>query len=98
MEKSMKAEDEEKIRKIAETLMAGAKMLSIHCATCFSPLFEQDGRIFCPLCGDKQTSNIEKVLKQKLQNLLSQLEKETDHEKVMKLLQEIKAIQELLRK
>jgi len=90
--------EEQKIRKIAEALMGGARMLSIHCASCLSPLFEQDGRIFCPLCGDKQASETEKVLREKLRNLLSQLEKETDHEKVVKLLEEIKLIQELLRR
>jgi len=72
-------------------------MLSIHCASCFSPLFEQQGRIFCPLCGEKQTSETEKVLREKLRSLLSQLERETDHEKMLRLLEEIKAIQELLK-
>jgi UPF0148 protein len=89
--------EEEKVRKIAEALTAGARMLSVHCASCFSPLFEQNGRIFCPLCGEKQTSETEKVLKEKLRSLLSQLERETDHEKVLKLLEEIKTVQELLK-
>jgi UPF0148 protein len=93
-----RADEEQKIKKIAETLMAGGRMLSIHCASCFSPLFEQEGKIFCPLCGDKQTSETERVLKEKLRNLLSQLEKETDHDKVLKLLEEVKVIQELLRR
>ncbi len=89
--------EEEKVKKIAEALIAGGRMLSIHCASCFSPLFEQQGRIFCPLCGEKQTSETEKVLREKLRSLLSQLERETDHEKMLRLLEEIKAIQELLK-
>jgi UPF0148 protein len=89
--------EDEKIKKVAEALMAGGRMLSIHCASCFSPLFEQDGRIFCPVCGEKQVSETERVLREKLRSLLSQLEKETDHERVLKLLEEIKSIKELLK-
>lgn len=89
--------EREKVKKIAEALIGGARMLSLHCASCLSPLFEQGGKIFCPICGEKQFSESERVLKEKLRNLLSQLEKETDHERVLKLLEEIKSIQELLK-
>lgn len=88
-------EEREKLKKIGEILSSGAKMLSIHCAECFSPLFEQDGRIFCPICGEAETH--EKVLRNKLKKLLQELEKETDHEKVMKILEEIRAIKEILK-
>jgi uncharacterized Zn finger protein (UPF0148 family) len=42
---------DEKISKITEMLLAGGKMLGIHCGTCESPLFEFKGKISCPVCG-----------------------------------------------
>ncbi len=35
----------------AELLYKGAKMLTYHCPDCKLPLFERDGKIFCPSCG-----------------------------------------------
>ncbi|MEO2151080.1 MAG: Sjogren's syndrome/scleroderma autoantigen 1 family protein, partial [Thermococcus sp.] len=42
---------DEEIRKIIMPLMlSGAKMLDRHCPKCGSPLFEKDGKVFCPVC------------------------------------------------
>ncbi len=88
----------EKIRKISEALISGAKMLPIHCATCMSPLFQEGERIFCPICGDKEIPQASKILEKKLQDLLSQLETEKNHERIMKILEEIKVLKEILKK
>ncbi len=39
------------IKKMANLLLSKAKMLEIHCPTCKIPLFEKDGKIFCPSCN-----------------------------------------------
>jgi uncharacterized Zn finger protein (UPF0148 family) len=43
---------EEKIKAMAELLLAKATMLQYHCQECGSPLFEKDGRVLCPSCGE----------------------------------------------
>lgn len=35
----------------AELLYKGAKMLAYNCPECKVPLFEKDGKIFCPSCN-----------------------------------------------
>ncbi|WP_456468509.1 Sjogren's syndrome/scleroderma autoantigen 1 family protein [Archaeoglobus sp.] len=42
---------EKDISSAAELLYKGAKMLAYHCPDCKIPLFEKDGKIFCPSCG-----------------------------------------------
>jgi len=42
---------DKKISEMAELLCKGAKMLSYHCPDCKVPLFKENTRIFCPLCG-----------------------------------------------
>ncbi len=42
---------EKDISSAAELLYKGAKMLAHHCPDCKIPLFEKDGKIFCPSCG-----------------------------------------------
>jgi len=39
------------IESAAELLYKGAKMLAYSCPDCKMPLFEKDGRVFCPSCG-----------------------------------------------
>ncbi len=100
---------DEKLTKAVETLFSGAKMLSIHCAECKGPLFEKDGKIFCPICGEKllaekpaektsKKSELGKVLEAKLDKVRSELEREKDHERVMQLLKEMETILEVLKK
>jgi UPF0148 protein len=42
---------EKGIASAAELLYKGAKMLAHSCPECKMPLFEKDGKIFCPSCG-----------------------------------------------
>jgi uncharacterized Zn finger protein (UPF0148 family) len=100
---------DEKISKITEMLLAGGKMLGIHCGTCESPLFEFKGKISCPVCGvpekrlppkkepePRVLERLEKALYSKLESLGEQLKKETDHAKTIELLNSIKAALETL--
>ncbi len=48
------------VSKMAEILLAGGKMLSKHCPTCGSPLFEFGGRTLCPVCSKGEVSKEEK--------------------------------------
>jgi len=100
---------EENLSKITETLLAGGKMLGVHCGKCKSPLFEYKGEVVCPVCRGKtksETSKVEpksqtlkkldKVLNAKLDALTEQLENESDQAKVLKLLDSIKSTLEAL--
>ncbi len=51
------------ISNAAELLYKGAKMLTYHCPDCKLPLFEKDGKIFCPSCGREAVfeKDLEKV-------------------------------------
>ena len=103
--------EEKKIAKMTDMLLAGGKMLSVHCGICMGPLFEFEGKVVCPVCGEKSgaaeagvkpeaapTSKIEGVLRIKLNSLAEQLEKETDHTKTLELLDRIKSTLEVLEK
>ena len=106
----MKDED---IPKIAEMLLSGGRMLAVHCGTCLSPLFERNGKVVCPICGDRGTpsakpgvkgttmsplAKVEEVLQTKINSLADQLSKETDHAKTLELLERIKSALEALEK
>lgn len=43
---------EDKIKAMAELLLSRATMLQYHCRECGSPLFEKDGKVLCPSCGE----------------------------------------------
>jgi len=45
-------EKEETIKKMAELLLARATMLAYHCPRCSAPLFEKEGKVLCPSCGE----------------------------------------------
>jgi len=103
--------EDEKIAKITEMLLGGGKMLSVHCGACKGPLFEFRGKIVCPVCGEKAEATkaeakpkaapaekVESVLRTKLNSLVEQLEKETDHAKTLELLDRIKSVLEVLKK
>ncbi|MEM2889823.1 MAG: Sjogren's syndrome/scleroderma autoantigen 1 family protein [Candidatus Hadarchaeum sp.] len=98
---------EEDIPKVVEMLMAGGKMLAVHCGSCMSPLFEYQGKVVCPVCGgqakkpkaEAKTSSLDKVraaLQAKIDALAEQLAKETDHAKTLELLDRIKSALEVL--
>lgn len=95
----------ESIDRAVEALFSGARMLPIHCAECKGPLFEKEGRVFCPTCGEKKErrkeapeAGLEETLRKKLGELRARLEKEEDHEEMMKILKEIDTLVEVLRK
>ncbi|AEC52351.1 hypothetical protein PNA2_1436 [Pyrococcus sp. NA2] len=71
---------DEEIRKvIAPLLLSGAKMLDKHCPKCGSPLFEKDGRVFCPVCEYREKKQreelkgVEEILMGKFKELASSM-------------------------
>lgn len=85
------------MREMAELLRKGAKMLSISCPECDTPLFElKTGEIFCSKCKKKIKilnegenvnqfkiySNLEKTIFDKIQLLEKKLESEEDITKI----------------
>ncbi len=99
----MKGPTEEEIRKVIMPLMlSGAKMLDRHCPKCGSPLFEKDGRVFCPVCEYRakqrreRARGLEDVLLQKLNELASNLP--DDPEELEKRLNVMEKIIELIEK
>jgi len=46
-------EDREYMRRMADALRSGAKMLADHCPVCSSPLFEIRGQIWCLRCNKR---------------------------------------------
>ncbi|MDI6819805.1 MAG: Sjogren's syndrome/scleroderma autoantigen 1 family protein [Candidatus Hodarchaeaceae archaeon] len=98
---------------MAEMLLAGGKMLSLHCATCKSPLFEYKGKVVCPICGEKTKATtpekaelrampaigeIEGILLEKLNQLAAELKREGDRRTLAELLGLMKSILEVLEK
>jgi UPF0148 protein len=86
---SVKGPTDEEIRNVIMPLMlSGAKMLDRHCPVCGSPLFEKDGRVFCPVCEyrakKKRESiaegsvDVEAALRAKLVELASSLPSDVD--------------------
>ena len=51
----MASPDEEKeyMRRMADALKSGAKMLADHCPVCNSPLFDINGQIWCLRCNKR---------------------------------------------
>ena len=101
---------DENIPKIAEMLLAGGKMLAVHCGTCMSPLFEYQGKVVCSVCGDRTKpaakaevkssplGKVEEILLAKVNSIAEQLANETDHAKTLELLDRIKSALEALEK
>jgi len=101
---------DDKIAKMTEALLSGGKMLSLHCAKCRGPLFEKDGKITCAVCGMKVAEakaeavkpvaarDVREILAEKLQELATQLQKETDPHKISGILVLMKSILEALEK
>jgi len=100
---------EEKIFKSTEMLLAGGKMLRVHCGKCMSPLFEYKGKVVCPVCREEPKpatvaakpsplGKLEEVLNAKINSLAEELAKETDHGKTLELLDRIKFTLEALEK
>lgn len=102
---------DDKVTKMAEALLSGGKMLSLHCAKCRGPLFEKDGKITCVVCRENvaetrraevtkpvAAKDVQEILAEKLQELAAQLRKETDPHKISEILALMKSILEALEK
>lgn len=98
---------EEAIKNMAQLLLERAKMLQYHCGKCKSPLFQKEGKIICPVCGEYETekeAKIEKpkpkkkddalmdILKRKREELVKRLEKEDNPQEISALLDAIAKI------
>ncbi|ASJ01674.1 hypothetical protein A3K92_01570 [Thermococcus gorgonarius] len=83
-------------------MLSGAKMLDRHCPKCGSPLFEKDGRVFCPVCeyrAKKQKEKIDDVkgiLMKKLVEVTNSLP--SDPEEMEKYLRVMEKIIDVLKK
>ena len=101
---------DENIPKITEMLLAGGKMLAVHCGACMSPLFEYQGKVICSVCGERKKpaekaevkpsnlGKVEEILRAKINSLAEQLANENDHAKTLELLDRIKSALEALEK
>ncbi len=64
---------------IMPLMLSGAKMLDRHCPRCGSPLFEKDGKVFCPVCEHREKQRqaemrgVEERLMEKLNELANSL-------------------------
>ena len=96
----------EKMAKITKLLLAGAKMLSVHCASCRSPLFQLRDRVTCPVCGEKVVAKAEPkpvskelktVLREKLDALTEELKREKDPRRISEILAAVKSVREALK-
>jgi len=102
--------EDKKVAKMAEALLAGGKMLPLHCGKCGGPLFEREGKIECAVCGEKVAAaptpeakpvaggEIERILVEKLGHFASELRKETDPRKISELLALMKTTLEVYEK
>ncbi|KUO41897.1 MAG: hypothetical protein APU95_04045 [Hadesarchaea archaeon YNP_N21] len=102
--------EEKDVKKMAELLLAGGKMLSQHCQICKSPLFEFKGKIICPIHGEKTKAEpetkklelphaeIEHILSEKLASLAEELRGENKKDEMNRILNLMKSILDLLEK
>ncbi|CAB3289764.1 conserved protein of unknown function [Methanocaldococcus lauensis] len=67
-------EEDEFIKILSNELLKGSKMLSKHCQKCGYPLFEKNGKIYCPVCERIKEEEIK--TKDKEKELTTQKDKE----------------------
>ncbi|MFQ5815806.1 MAG: Sjogren's syndrome/scleroderma autoantigen 1 family protein [Candidatus Hydrothermarchaeaceae archaeon] len=97
------------VKDMAEMLLKGAKMLQYHCDTCKSPLFQKEGKIICPVCGElkkggrkrsREKSSLDEktkaALEKKRDDLLGRLEKEKKSEEISAILDALTKIEKML--
>lgn len=98
------------MRRATDLLLSGAKMLNLACPECDNPIYElKDGSMECANCEKKvfyekdvdfdkskiqDEANI--ALKNKIEKLMSELENEEDHEKMIKIAEAIKKLREIM--
>ncbi|MEE9594686.1 MAG: Sjogren's syndrome/scleroderma autoantigen 1 family protein [Candidatus Hydrothermarchaeales archaeon] len=100
---------EKPIKEMADMLLKGARMLQYHCDKCKSPLFQKDGKVICPVCGEFKKPSKEKpketpklddktrtTLEKKRDDLLQRLEKEEDAKELSSILDSIAKIEKML--
>ena len=90
---------------IMPLMLSGAKMLDRHCPKCGSPLFEKDGRVFCPVCEHRakqrkaEMKGVEEKLREKLSELANSLPDDIDElEKHLRAMEKIIELLERYRK
>lgn len=96
----------EEIRKvITPLLLSGAKMLDKHCPKCGAPLFEKDGRVFCPVCEHRASQRkrelrgVEEALMAKLTELVNSLPEDMEElEKTLGVIERLIGIIERYKK
>jgi len=101
------------MKEMGEMLRQGAKMLSMHCPECGTPLFQlKTGEIFCPhekrevkivKEGEdpekaKQDASLEQTLQAKLTLLQKRLDASTDPAEIRELTQTITVLLDALKK
>ncbi|HIH89253.1 TPA: hypothetical protein HA344_08615 [Candidatus Bathyarchaeota archaeon] len=102
---------EPSMKEMAEMLRKGAKMLSMHCPECGTPLFQlKNGEIFCPhekrevkIVKDgedsekaKREASLDRTLQSKLQLLQERLDVSTDPTEIRELTQTITVLLDAL--
>ncbi|NJD99152.1 hypothetical protein E3E26_05065 [Thermococcus sp. LS1] len=103
---ALKGPTEEEMRTVLMPLMlSGAKMLDRHCPKCGSPLFEKDGRVFCPICEHRakqrkaEMEGIEERLMEKLNELANSMPEDlAELEKHLRVMEKIIELLERYRK
>ena len=90
---------------IMPLMLSGAKMLDRHCPKCGSPLFEKDGRVFCPVCEHRakqrkaEMKGVAEKLREKLSELANSLPDDIDElEKHLRAMEKIIELLERYRK
>lgn len=48
--------EREQTQRMSDLLLRGATMTNKHCEHCGSPIFRQNGEVFCPSCGGEATA------------------------------------------
>jgi UPF0148 protein len=93
--------EEEAIKIVSAELLKGAKMLPTHCSKCGYPLFEKDGKIYCPICEklknediseekdiekiEKSDLDINEILNEKINYLAEKLKEEKEISRIKEI-------------
>jgi UPF0148 protein len=90
--------EEEAIKIVSAELLKGAKMLPTHCPKCGYPLFEKDGKVYCPICEklknedtseekdtEKSDLDINEILTEKINYLAEKLKDEKEISRIKEI-------------
>jgi len=70
--------NDEIIKILSSELLKGAKMLSTHCSNCGYPLFEKDGKVYCPVCEKLKDKEITEKSKKEIESRIDTKEVEAN--------------------